>query len=199
MTDYLYIMTGDFSGVSLAKVGVSVRPRDRMTTIASNAPFEMTIQRLKGFECRQEADAWERYVLNAANRYRDRGEWVLNDEHLLSVWDKVDGGTDIDPDDYSPMLGRPIPDRDDEANVRLAYVEKFRHRVGPVIASHIGYTGHPALYDRAIIQARLKEGYGIEDIAILDGISTNNIRREILRLRMRGKLSALYTNKEEAA
>lgn len=192
MSEYLYLAAFAYGDLKIAKIGTTSTPRNRIQSVFSTSPFPMSEMLLYRFQTRGEAAAWERDILTRANRYADRGEWVIDDAVLRDIWRNVSGGDPVTLDDTKAPKGRPLT-HDADASRAAVFIERFRARVGPVTASKVKYSGHPALFDRAVIKARLIEGYGIEDIAILDQISTSNIRREIARLRLKGELVEIYT------
>lgn len=198
MSHFLYLAACEFHNIKIAKIGITHKPRSRMGSLFYGMPIAPCEVLLREFTAPGEAAAWERVIIAEANRYRDRGEWVLDDKKLRDLWASIDGGREANMSETYAASGRPVSTRGREENRREIYRQRFRDRVGPMMASRIKYTGHPALYDRAVIQARLSEGYGVEDIAILDEISTANVRREIARLRKVGKLAALYSTARSA-
>lgn len=190
MSDYLYCFRFALDEIRVAKVGVSATPRSRMQTFIPASPFPFVSAHLLKFSSRREADAWERLIITHANRYRAESEWVLDDEKLQQLWDSVTGGEEVDI--ASTYAGRVISGANEKQSRASAYAERLRARVGQVVFNRVGYDGNPATYDRAIVKARLIEGYGVEDIAILDSLTHEAIRRAITGLRRTGELAAIY-------
>lgn len=197
MTEFLYLARAEIGSLKIAKVGTSTNPKLRVSSVFSTSPMSLTSCLLKEFSGRGEAGAWEKHVITAANRYKSGGEWVLDDALLADLWDGIDGGKDV-PFDH-PVAGRHITSQSQTATRRAAFAQKFRDRVGPVSASKVNYDGHPTLFNRAVISARLIAGFGADDIAVLDEISADEVRREISRLRDRGLLTAIYRQQRASA
>lgn len=197
MSNYLYCASFGFAAVRIAKIGTTANPRSRISTFVQVSPFPLARLALKLFPSRGEADAWERYLIGAATRYRDGSEWVVDDEALTTLWDGISGGEDATLD--LTYAGRVIPNKTPDQNRAAAFAERLRSRVGPAVAVSVGYKGDPEQFERAIIKARLLQGYGVEDIAVLDGLDAGVIRDEIHRLRVLGQLAAIYRQQRGAA
>lgn len=197
MSEYLYCARYAYGDLRIAKIGTTGKPRDRMQAITQNSPFPLAGITLKRFNSRKEANAWETHLIGAATRYRSGSEWVVDDEVLADLWQGVIGGEDVSVD--ATYAGRVVPDRAPAETRAAAFAEMFRSRVGHPTAQAVGYHGDPEEYDRALIKARLIQGYGVEDIAVLDDLDQGIIRDEIHRLRAIGQLSALYRQQRGAA
>ncbi|OOY15092.1 hypothetical protein [Thioclava sp. DLFJ4-1] len=169
MTAYLYCIEAVDAGY--AKVGVTCQPKHRLYAIGTTAPHEMKFRRLLLIDSDAVAYAHERCVITSANRYRDRGEWVVVDGHLDNLLDRVTPALDVtDRFDDLSSCGRKITSIA-EAKAALAYTKR-RERV---LESQQTFLMPPRgaskdRLDRAIVLSRLSEGYGAEDVKVMDGI-----------------------------
>lgn len=191
-TDFLYCIR--FVRGKVGKIGVSKRPLGRFDQIASLAPFDLRFHRVIRFRCRRVADAWERHILVNADRYRERGEWVLVNEKLDGILAEISDGEDVtEAFLMERKRGRPIPvHRDDTIND--VFSARLIDKVGHEASSVANYDGSPEGYNEAVVLARLSEGFGSEDISVIDGIPLEEVRRIIRDARTSGALSEIFAN-----
>lgn len=191
MTDaYLYRI--DLIGADVAKVGVTHHPADRIKTLRAQAPFDMAFKCVLRFADIGVAASWERHILGLANRHKARGEWVCADDRLDDLFSSVapfDDCTSSFADD--PSAGRIIRATDESASRASVNMVRLRAQVGASPAASVNYKGDSDDYSRAVIHARLRDGYGVEDIAVMDRIPIRKARAEVNRLRRAGRLSAV--------
>lgn len=184
INDYLYCI--EIVGGDIAKVGVSSSPKCRLGAICSTAPFEMRLTRVIGFTSRRVADAWERYIISNANRYRGHGEWVLNDERLNKLFGGVTEGFDVTAEiDNGPLRGRLIPAQAAIGDVQEVIV---RERTKGTDLTGIKFSGGSGEYTAAIVKARLRQGYGADDISVMDKIPASEVRECISEIRTSGEM-----------
>lgn len=178
MTEYLYCIRSIGAGPGIAKIGVTRNVRSRFQTITTCAPFRCTLHRAIAFDTRQAADAWEDHILRQATRYRADGEWIVADVALDRLLSDVRGGRDVTADHFRCYRGRPVkPPKD-------------------LPARAAGLTGKRAAN---LVRARLADGYGVEDMAAMDGLDLTFARQEVARLRSIGRLIATVQMKGIAA
>ena len=177
---------------ALAKVGIAYKPKQRLSAFRASSPFAMRFRHVLEVE-RDLAAAYERHILASARRYRNRGEWVYADKKLDRLFAEVSPAINrteefqIDGTDYA---GRPIVD-DTTRSMEHIHQARLRAQVGRIAAARIAYDGTSNGYARAVIHARLADGYGVEDIAAMDGIDIEEARAEVRHLRDAGCLSAV--------
>ena len=162
---------------ALAKVGIAFKPKQRLNTFRSNSPFAMRFRHVLEVE-RDLAAAYERHILASARRYRNRGEWVYADEKLDKLFGEVSPAINRTEEflaDHNDYAGRPIVD-DTTRSMEHVHQARFRAQVGKVAAARARYNGTPNDYARAVIRARLSDGYGVEDIAVMDKLDVDYVR-----------------------
>lgn len=178
-------------GGEIAKVGSTDDPRKRIAAIGRTAPFEMQIRYLLELPSRETAASWESLILSKANRYRERGEWVMCDGVLDALFAGITPAVDVRAE-FSDKLPRGRnPARAEAAKERLSQakmVDRFGIGAKRVIPANENVLGDEA---RSIIHARLANGYGADDCRALDGIPTAEFWSEVERLRKSGALRRL--------
>ena len=172
---YLYAV--EATGYSIAKIGTTYHPADRIKNIGSTAPFDLTFRRLLLLPTVEVAAHWESRILALANRYRPNGEWVTADDHLNRLLDEVSPADDVTDCWDGVSLGKPIYEwhREREDALRRA---RLRAQVGAgpeYLPETQGLTEHNMR--QRIVLARLRDGYGFDDIQALDGIPREEARR----------------------
>jgi DNA-directed RNA polymerase specialized sigma24 family protein len=190
MTD-VFLYRIDLIGPRISKIGVSVHPTARIASLRAQSAFDMGFARVLRFDHHRAATSWEAHIISQAKRHKPRGEWVVADDHLDSLIAAVqpyDDCTGLFRDD--PRTGRPIPDIDCEVSIASVRKACLMSQVG-VRAVNVAFDGSPADYNRAVIHARLADGYGVEDIAAMDGIDIKAVRAEVRKLRKAGRLDAV--------
>ena len=191
---FLYCIQIADGGV--AKVGVSSSPKARIGALSATAPFDLKFRRVIGFQSRRIADAWERHIIINANRYRERGEWVLCDDDLDRLFGEVTEGEDCTDRMGSIMSsGRVVPDG---ANISDVHKVIVRERLSGVDLDGIEYSGDPDDFMPSIVRGRLRQGYGVEDIAIMDGFSPENIREAVSEIRKRQAMTLVLFGPDKA-
>lgn len=184
---FLYCI--EFVHGEAAKVGVASDPRSRLQTIRGTAPFDMNFRHVLEMEDRREADAWEGYIISAANRYKDRGEWVIADDKLDRLFAQVKDSTDR-TDAFraeGDEAGR-IVKRSRTASLRHVNKVRLARKVGAGTVKDIKYCGRSREFKSALIKARLRQGYGVEDMLAMDGIPLEDSRAVIASLKEQGVL-----------
>lgn len=196
MTAFLYCIQMGEGGP--AKVGTSIDPASRLQSIGSTMPFDLSFRHILEVGDRRVADAWEARIIAAANRYKARGEWVLADSLLDDLFAEVAPAVDALPDfQRDPASGRIISRRTDDEAMANVYRVSLAAQVGIQRAYGANYAGAAEDYERAVIHARLADGYGVEDIEVMDGIAVEVSRAEISRLVRDGSIRAILAGRPE--
>lgn len=168
------------------KVGTSFNPKSRFHVLRQTAPFEMRFRHVVKVPTRIEADAWERHIIAKAERYRSHGEWVIANSRLDGLFAEIDPGENCTwAFQTNETQGRVVPDTDTMPAVRRAV---FNGKLGVTAAASVKFSGDADDVGRATIHARLRAGYGVEDIHALDGLPLADIRAEISKLTADGQM-----------
>lgn len=170
MSAFLYCI--EAHGAGIAKVGVSRDPRSRFYSFCQTAPYEMKYRRVLLMKSTDLAYAHERVVISSANRFRDKGEWVLADQHLDNLLERVDYVSDDTALFDKSSSGRPIisPDRATD----LLREAELKDKVGIGASKFLPKSNiTPERFRDAVIRARLDQGYGAQDVLVMDGIPEN--------------------------
>jgi len=192
---FLYCV--EIIGGDVAKVGVSCRPKARISALAQTAPFRLAFRRVIGFPSRRVADAWERHIIANADRYRGRGEWVVCNDTLDQLLDAVTEGQDYTHKMGEIMsCGRVMPDNADISDVHRVM---SRERLAGADLYGIEYSGEPDDYMPSIVRGRLRQGFGVEDIALMDDFPVNEVRACVSDIRKQGFMHFVLFGEHEAS
>lgn len=185
--DYLYCI--EVVSGKIAKVGVSRNVKGRLQQLANTAPFDLRIRSVVGFQSRNVADAWENYILANATRYRDKGEWVVCDDKLDSLFAEAQAGLGMHRHSTAvASVGRPVPTASSISDVQRVVV---RERLIGTDLRGIEFTGEPSDYAPAIIRGRMRQGFGCEDISLMDGFPLDLVRGYFSQIRSKGLMGAV--------
>lgn len=190
MTAPSYLYCIEFTdGMDAAKIGISFNPEKRLKSVAATAPHPMRFRHVLRIADRAHAAAQERRIISSATRYRERGEWVTVDETLDRLFASVPMAENVTAEFSYVVNGRYFlgPGAADNRARKATMSTK----VGPLAVAFEGYQGDPKTYDRALVQARLADGYGVQDILVMDGIPEEFSRAVIFNLEKSGKLRSL--------
>ena len=170
MSNFLYCI--EAVGEVFGKIGVSRDPSVRICQFYSTAPFEFRFRKVLRFDDREVAYATERYIISSANRYRDAGEWVVIDDHLDNLLSGVNGADDVTSGFTTSTKGRRIVSP--EAAELLLMKAKFAEKFGKTSKPKVNPAKDVKAVRAAIISERLAQGYGAEDVKVMDGIHTED-------------------------
>ncbi len=155
---YLYLI--ESIGAPVAKVGVTVRPRERILDFRAGSPFDLRYRCVLRLPSMGQALANEAHILKLANRHAARGEWVRLDETLDALFAAVEFSEDATAV-YAGTVegGREIPTTDTLAIIDYANA-KVANRGVPV----------KRRFWAGIITDALDEGLGCDDVFVRYGI-----------------------------
>lgn len=180
MRTFVYIIRAPSLGI--AKVGVTADPKGRFGSVKGAAPATLELSHVFEFQSTQAAAVWEKRIFTHANRNRDHGEWVIDDEKLVSLIAEMPRENET-ARFFETFQGRPTP-----KNCASFGVQKIRENIafmpkGSPLSEFVGAFPGAAM---AIITTRLAQGYGVEDIAVKDGIDVQDVRDHVAAMRESG-------------
>lgn len=161
---FLYCL--EFVGAPVGKVGIATDPMHRLASLSIAAPFALRFRRVFRFADHETAALHERHVIHHANSHKERGEWVSVDATLDALLDAIPGQDVTGDYHFEIQSGR----RRRVSRTAFSRRKDFRRQVGTGAADAALYQGAEADYDAAVVRARLGDGYGAEDILVMDGI-----------------------------
>lgn len=170
MTSRAFLYCIKFDKSHHCKVGVTHTPKNRLSHFSGASPFSMFFQTLLEVESIEVASAWEGYILSKANRENACGEWVVYDDLLESLFAEISPAACCLGEFSQRHEGRPIASLTESEHSRRIYKAKLRSVVGPESAARQPLASTFDQHTRNIINARLDEGYGAEDVRVTDGI-----------------------------
>ncbi|KQI67024.1 hypothetical protein AN189_17525 [Loktanella sp. 3ANDIMAR09] len=164
----------------------------------AGSPFTMKFRHLLQFSRRDVSSSWERHIIANADPHKGRGEWVKCNAKLDGLFAKAPGRCAMKDFNITDDVGRiPCVIRSAESNSAiLVHGLSMPHGDQPRAQDFEGIVSD---YERTVIHARLRGGYGVEDIHVMDGLALDLIRAEISQLTRRGTLRRVLGLRGNAA
>ena len=187
MADYAYLYCFALKGAKVAKVGVTARPNERISVFQTSVPFNFEIKRLLLLDGRKVADAWESHILTHGASIRGRGEWLQANDILDDLLDEVVPAVDV-TEEFCTHGGRIIPPRTVEETMGKVYRETALRRMGGSCDEDLPNTMTRTAAAKAVIRKRIADGYGAEDVKVMDGYDPSLYWRVVEELRERRAL-----------
>lgn len=185
MTGFVYCI--EAVNGSIAKVGSSSRPDRRMGHLSS-FPFALRFRHCLRLETIEEAAAWESFILARATRYRTHGEWVVVDKVLDDLFAQVTDATPMDFNVSSKGRAKPSESLSKEAVAKAILKRKF----GPVLAAEALVGASDDALAKETVRLRIADGYGTDDIVVLDKIERHVVAAHVRALRDEGWLASQF-------